>query len=272
MLSTGKRSHFPNVVQLGTEYTNSFAGHPRPARCTISNRAERVFEPSLSLEKHYSKIPEPGHYLPDTSFRQKKAKYVPKFHSPAAQHTIGSKCAEPHDLTRQANPKLCADRPQTCAGAVTTSENARKWTMKTSESRTAKDGALRGVSTAANNAIPNPLGPGQYDGIKYETFRRTGSAPAYTFGNETERPEDVRLRCSRRATVPPGTYEPKSPFDMKSLRMASSGKEDPLDIAEMPDSSKPKKHKIPAADPAWGHLFGLPKRTQVAPDFKIHFN
>jgi len=55
--------------------------------------------------------------------------------------------------------------------------------------------------------------------------------------------------------------------------MASTGKEDPLDSAEMPDSSKPtpKHKKIPAVDPSWGHLLGLPKRTQVSQDFKIYF-
>jgi len=74
-------------------------------------------------------------------------------------------------------------------------------TLATSEARAARDGILKGMSTEANNRIPNRLGPGQYSKVDPAASRRV--AASYSMSRGTDEARDRKALLHKPG---PGAY------------------------------------------------------------------
>eukprot|EP00928_Gymnodinium_smaydae_P029645 TRINITY_DN22270_c0_g1_i1.p1 TRINITY_DN22270_c0_g1~~TRINITY_DN22270_c0_g1_i1.p1 ORF type:complete len:243 (+),score=36.42 TRINITY_DN22270_c0_g1_i1:50-730(+) len=121
------------------------------------------------------------------------------------------------------------------------------------ESRFAKDGALKGVSTTAGNKKTNPLGPGEYPITKGNTYKHAAANYSFTKGVESQ--EDLRVRKSQAGKPPIGTYELSDPFkEAGKLRLEQSHR-------------LPAKSKKCAWPTHFSHIFSVMK-PNVSPDFE----
>lgn len=240
-------SYIPDVMDLGTTYTDRFAGHPRPKRCMIP-KTGRVTEGKMragweEIQEKRTRSPGPGYYGCDSSFPDKK--------------------------------------DQTCAGVLTSSQTSFRWSFL-AEPRASPDGVLKGMSSTAGNKqrlSSRHLGPGLYRDSAAQAAKRGASAPSFSIGNSTETAEHNRLRKCGLSKVPPGTYPMRSDFDMSSdvaEAMAAMGQD--LTLTLKREATERSSHSSPGAprrrkpcercDPHWGNMLSIPKRTQVLPDFQ----
>lgn len=164
---------------LINKYDDQIAGHPRPVRCKMSPSARKL----LSFPTAAAQL-SPGDYRTDTSFFDVSRSRVSREVN--------------YDVTR--------------ANALT--RTASSLTSRFGEqSRTASDGALVGCSTRANNNIPNPLSPGEYEITHVHAYKTHVHTPSYSVDKATEHPMEVRYRKQQACKPGPGTYSAFSEFD-----------------------------------------------------------
>lgn len=119
------------------------------------------------------------------------------------------------------------------------------------EARTARDGALKGNSTSANNKKTNPLGPGQYLATDPAAGRKAAAQWSIPRGAETQ--EAVRHRKSQGASLGPGAYDMRSPLSETSAALDSA-------IFSLPRSQRRCRHKQ-----QFGHIFAATRPKPMAP-------
>lgn len=250
------------ILDTGREYTDRFAGHTRAPRCKISQTPERERAHAL-VAKQGGQGPGPGYYPPDTSFLPKKRGPLPRV---GVGHPRKNVSQADFTVPRNMSWDESVGEAQTMAGRLTGNASQRKIGLAGERTRIAShDGLLKGMSATASGNIPNQVGPGQYSSIDIQVFKKQGSAPSFSVGKMVEGPEYLRIRKSCKATVPPGTYDLPSDFDIHPEVKKAMGK--------TWDSKFPAPgHKVrPVESKAMTHLLSLPQRTKVLPDFQRTF-
>lgn len=129
---------------------------------------------------------------------------------------------------------------------------------------------MKGCSTYANNAVPNPLGPGQYEKLDVKVFKRRGTVPEQGFFKKVETQEETRER--RRllhydgalVTPNPGKYEIGTDFDGKSYTQNGHAG---YALNKSPPERNPRRKCARARD--WSNVLRVNKPT-VLTDYVRH--
>lgn len=275
MLSTGFRDYDPDVYSIGTSFTDKISGHHRPPHWKLGTN-DRELEPISSILRSKRGLPDPGKYIMDSSFPtalREKTGLTAMQCTKCASRLNAAECVFLKRGTTQ--------HKQARAGCLTQSERTPHWNLP-SESRISDCGVLKGVSQKAGGNIPNKLGPGDYEKVKVERFKRVGSAPAFSVGKRTEDDMEIRLRKDLQGRLPPGHYgiPKKSDFDVDKIVEHATGKS-PEAAARATNSLVQRANRqivgytstgdilrLPHNDSAWGNMFTIAKRTQVKPTFQ----